>query len=79
MGPGDSMSATATTVITPAPHAHAARRRGFEILSRLARGTEAASHGALVQKPGRSDPATETDYEPRHRREDTGSASPGCA
>lgn len=66
------MSTTfATTVPHPVSHAHASRRRGFEIVSRLARQNEAPGR----RSANRSDPNewainTRTDYEPRHRRED---------
>ena len=67
------MSTTfASAVAHPANHAHASRRRGFEIVSRLARQNEAPGRRTAT----RSDlnewaTDTRTDYEPRHRREDS--------
>jgi hypothetical protein len=67
------MSTTfAATLPHPVNHAHASRRRGFEIVSRLARQNEAPGRRTAT----RSDPNewatdTRTDYEPRHRREDS--------
>ena len=66
------MSTTfASTVPRPVNGAHASRRRGFEIVSRLARQNEATGR----RTADRSDPNqwaidTITGYEPRHRRED---------
>jgi hypothetical protein len=67
------MSTTfAGTLPHPVSHAHASRRRGFEIVSRLARQSEAP--GRRTAK--RSDPnewaiGTRNDHEPRHRREES--------
>jgi hypothetical protein len=62
----------ASTLPQPVNHAHASRRRGFEIVSRLARQNEAPGR----RTADRSDPNewaidAGTDYEPRHRREDS--------
>jgi hypothetical protein len=64
-----------TTFASTLPHpvnAHASRRRGFEIISRLARQNEAPGR----RTANRSDPnewaiGTMTGHEPRHRREDS--------
>ena len=67
------MSTTvAGTYPHPGNHAHASRRRGFEIVSRLARQDVAPGR----RTANRSDPnewtiGTRTDYEPRHRRDDS--------
>jgi hypothetical protein len=62
----------ASTLPQPGNDAHASRRRGFEVVSRLARQNEAPGRRAA----DRSDPNewaidTTTDYEPRHRREES--------
>jgi hypothetical protein len=65
------MSTTfASTVPQTVNHAHASRRRGFEIVSRLARQNEPTGR----RTADRSDVSRQSieavaDYEPRHRRE----------
>jgi hypothetical protein len=64
----------ASTVPQPVHRAHASRRRGFEIVSRLARQNETTGR----RTANRSDPNewaidARTAYEPRHRREDSAS------
>ena len=67
------MSATfATTVPHPVNHAHASRRRGFEIVSRLARQNEPTGRRTADRSDlGQWKVDTLTDYEPRHRRDDS--------
>jgi hypothetical protein len=61
----------ASTLPQPVNHAHASRRRGFEIVSRLARQDEAPGR-RTANRSGWNERAIDarTDYEPRHRRDD---------
>lgn len=68
------MSTTAASGFTTSTqHAHAARRRGFGIVSRLSRGSETPRHLAEVSTV-QDDLVVDSGYEPRHRREDAQSS-----
>jgi hypothetical protein len=51
-------------------HTHPSRRRGFGIISRLARANDAPGRRAAGRDP--DERAEDIDYEPRHRHEGTG-------
>jgi hypothetical protein len=57
---GDSMSTV--------KHAHPSRRRGFGVISQLARQNDGPS-GRRAAGRAPNERANEVDYEPRHRRE----------
>lgn len=70
------MSTAAASIMTkPVKHAHASRRRGFGIVSRLASQSEAPGRRA-ADRSDRNERGIDADHEPyvpRHRREDTAS------
>jgi hypothetical protein len=65
----DLMSTTfASAVPQTVDHAHASRRRGFEIVSRLARQNEPTGRRSAARSDAsRRSIEARTDYEPRHR------------
>jgi len=67
------MSITSHSVSRRTNAEHASRRRGFGILSRLARADVRPAHKASIPLAGES--VTDADYVPRHRRQDAQSAT----